>query len=134
MRKTTSRPTRSASNRPAAEGEAAVATKATLRAAERLGVSNRSVARIVGLSEASVSRMGKGTFSLLPTDKAFELGLLFVRLFRSLDSIVGGDDAVARDWLRSDNAFLGGRPLDLIETVPGLVNVLAYLDARRALV
>jgi hypothetical protein len=125
-------------NRPApaigSPDEAATVAKALLRAAERLGLSNRALGRIVGLSEASVSRMGKGAYTLKPDDKAFELGLLFIRLFRSLDAIVGGDEAVARDWLRSDNEALGGKPLKLIETVPGLANVLAYLDARRALV
>ncbi len=103
-----------------------------LRAASRLGLSNRALGRVVGLSEASVSRMGKGAFQLRREDKAFELGLLFIRLFRSLDAIAGGDEAVARVWLRSDNDALGGKPLKLIETIPGLVNVLAYLDARRA--
>jgi hypothetical protein len=114
--------------------EAAVVTKAVLRAAARLGISNRALAQTIGLSEASVSRMGKGTFTLGRGDKAFELGLLFVRLFRSLDAIVGGDEAVARAWLRSDNAALGGVPLALIQSVSGLVSVLGYLDARRALV
>ena len=112
--------------------EAAVVAKALLNTATRLGLSNRALGRIVGLSEASVSRMGKGAFALRRGDKAFELGLLLIRLFRSLDAIVGGDDAVARAWLRNDNDALGGKPLKLIETVPGLVNTLAYLDARRA--
>jgi hypothetical protein len=115
-------------------GKPAVVAKAVLRAADKLGVSNRDLARIVGLSEASVSRMGKERFALGEQSKAFELGLLFVRLFRSLDAIVGGDEAAARAWMRNENAALGGRPLALIQTVPGLVNVLAYLDARRALV
>jgi hypothetical protein len=119
---------------PAYPDEAATVAKALLRAASTLGLSNRALGRIVGLSEASVSRMGKGAFQLRRADKAFELGLLFIRLFRSLDAIVGGDEAVARIWLRNDNEALGGRPLKLIETVPGLVNALAYLDARRALV
>jgi uncharacterized protein (DUF2384 family) len=111
-----------------------VLTKAALRAAERMGVSNKALARIVGLSEASVSRMGTGAYTLAPGDKAFELAVLFVRLFRALDALVHGDDAVARSWIASPNAGLGGVPLDLIQTVPGLVHALAYLDARRALV
>jgi hypothetical protein len=119
---------------PLESAEAAVASKAMLRAAERLGLSNRALGRIVGLSEASVSRMARGSFTLAERDKAFELGLLFIRLFRSLDAVVGGDEAAARAWLRGDNVALGGKPLSLIETVPGLVNVLAYLDARRAVV
>ena len=116
------------------EPKAAVVTKAVLRSAERLGISNRGLGRIVGLSEASISRMSRGSFELTQGEKPFELALLLVRLFRSLDAIAGGDEAVARAWLRNENLALGGPPLSMIETVPGLVNVLAYLDARRALV
>lgn len=118
----------------ALDDEAAVVGKAVLAAAERLGLSNRALGRIVGLSEASVSRLARGGYALARGDKAFELGLLLIRLFRALDAIVGGDEAVARAWLRSENAALGGRPAALIETVPGLVGVLGYLDSRRALV
>lgn len=114
--------------------EAVVLTKAVLRASGRLGLSNRSLGRIIGVSEASVSRMDRGTYALARNDKPFELALLFVRLFRSLDAMVGGDETVARAWLRNENTALGGAPLALIQTVSGLVNVLAYLDARRALV
>ena len=111
-----------------------VLTKAALRAADRLGISNKILARVVGLSEASVSRMGTGAYMLAPGDKAFELAVMFIRLFRSLDALVHGDDAVAAGWMKNPNLALGGVPLDLIQTVSGLVHVLAYLDARRALV
>lgn len=114
--------------------KAAAVSKAVVRSAERLGIPNRLLGRIIGLSEASVSRMARGRFALDSGDKAYELSLLFIRLFRSLDSIVGGDEATARAWLRNENLALGAKPLDLIETVAGLVNVVAYLDARRALV
>jgi len=113
--------------------DAAVVTTATLRAATLLGLSNKVLARIVGLSEASVSRMGAGAYKLDPGEKPFELAVLFIRLYRALDGLVDGDDAVAQAWLRNDNTALGDAPLTLIQTVPGLVNTLAYLDARRAL-
>jgi hypothetical protein len=71
--------------------KAAVVSKAVVRAADRLGVPNRLLARVIGLSEASVSRMARGQFTLDADDKPYELSLLFIRLFRSLDSIVGGD-------------------------------------------
>jgi uncharacterized protein (DUF2384 family) len=117
-----------------AVSEGAVVTKAALRAAGLLGISNKALARIVGLSEASISRMGSGTFMLTPGEKPFELAVLFVRLYRALDAIVHGDDEVARAWLANPNAALGGRPLILIQSVTGLVHAVAYLDARRALV
>src|SRR5262249_11989276 len=117
-----------------AVSEGAVVTKAALRAAGLLGVSNKALARIVGLSEASVSRMGSGTYTLIPGEKPFELAGLFVRFYRSLDAIVHGDGGVARRWLVNPNVALGGTPLMLIQSVPGLVHVVSYLDARRALV
>jgi hypothetical protein len=120
--------------RPAPASEGAVVTKAVLRAAGHLGVSNKALASIIGVSEASVSRMGSGSYTLVPGDKAFELAVLFIRLFRALDAIVDGDASVAHAWLRNDNAALGGRPLALIRSVPGLVHAVEYLDARRALV
>jgi len=119
--------------RPAVS-EGAVVTKAALRAAGLLGISNKALARIVGLSEASVSRMGGGSYTLTPGEKPFELAVLFVRFYRALDAVVHGDDAVARAWLVNPNAALGAPPLALIQSVPGLVNAVAYLDARRALI
>jgi len=83
------------------------------------------------LSEATVSRMRSGDYELRADEKAFELALLFVRLYRSLDAIVGGEDEVARSWLRNPNKALGAEPLKLIQTVSGLTDVIHYLDARR---
>jgi hypothetical protein len=121
---------RAAQPTPASEG--AVVTKATLRAAAALGISNKGLGRIIGLSEASVSRMGSGGYTLSPADKPFELSVLFVRLFRGLDAIAHGDATVARRWLDSENAALGGRPILLIQSIPGLLRAVSYLDARRA--
>jgi len=55
-----------------------------------------------------------------------------VRLFRSLDAIVGSDDTAARAWMRSDNSALGGVPLELIRDAAGLVRTVDYLDSARA--
>jgi hypothetical protein len=111
---------------------AMVLTKAVLNAANKLGVKASALASILGVSEATVSRMKGGDYRLDADKKAFELGVLFVRLFRSLDAIVGGDEAVARAWLTNENSALGGMPAEQIRTVTGLVDVIAYLDARRA--
>ena len=70
---------------PRVADEAAVVTKAVLRAAERLALPNRVLAATLGLSEATISRMGSGTYRLTPGDKPFEIAVLFLRLFRALD-------------------------------------------------
>jgi Protein of unknown function (DUF2384) len=121
--------------RPSARPNSAlVVTKAALRAARQLGLTNKAFGAVVGLSDATVSRMRAGDYALQPDQKPFELALLFVRLYRSLDAIVGGDDAVASAWMRNRNTLLNDEPLALIQTVPGLMNVIQYLDARRAIV
>jgi uncharacterized protein (DUF2384 family) len=89
---------------------------------------------VLGVSEATVSRMRRKDFVLERGTKPFELGVLFVRLFRSLDAIVGGDETVARAWIKNPNVALDARPLEKIITIAGLIDVIAYLDSRRALV
>lgn len=110
----------------------AVLTKAALRAADRLGLSGRQLAEIVGVSEATVSRWKRGDSLLEPGSKPFELAALLVRTFRSLDAITGGDEAVARRWLAAPNTALAARPVERMTHVQGLVDVTTYLDARRA--
>lgn len=112
---------------------AAVLGKAVARAAERLGLSRALLAQILGVSPASVSRLCAGNYHLDPKRKEWDFALLLVRLFRALDSIVG-DQATARKWLASDNLALNGRPVDLIRNTEGLVRVVHYLDASRAVV
>lgn len=112
--------------------KAVVAAKALLRAADLLGVAAKDIAVIVGLSEAGVSRLKRGDATTRLAGKPYELALLFIRLYRSLDAIMGGDDDASRQWLRARNMALGGAPLDRIKTIDGLTHVLAYLDARRA--
>lgn len=109
---------------------AAVVAKAALSAAKRLGLTNRELSRVLGLSEASVSRM-QAQRGIDPSSKEGELALMFVRLFRSLDALVGGDDERARAWLHAMNDHVGGVPAERIVTVEGLVDVVQYLDAVR---
>jgi len=116
----------------AAPAPGAVLSKAVLRAAELLGLSSRALARILGVSEASVSRLASGARTIDPASKEGELALLLVRVYRSLDALVGTDAAQRRAWLESHNDALNGRPLDLLQRADGLVHVVAYLDAMRA--
>jgi hypothetical protein len=87
---------------------------------------------VLGISPATASRLVGGSYSLQPARKReWEFALLFLRMFRSLQAIVGNDHD-AQTWLRSENLALGSRPLELIRSAEGLVRVLHYLDASRA--
>ena len=118
----------------AAPDRGAVLTKAAIRAAERLDISGRLLAEVLGISEAQVSRFRNGEAALADRSKPFELAALLVRAFRSLDAIVGGERAVAAAWLKNHNTVLDGRPIEKIQTIAGLTDVIAYLDARRAVI
>ena len=120
----------SASPVPAAPDARRVLTHATLAAARALHLRNRDLARVLGTSEASVSRLGSRR-ELDPATKEGELALLFLRLFRSLDALVGGDEERARRWLHAENTHVGGVPAERIRSVEGLVDVVQYLDAMR---
>jgi hypothetical protein len=118
------------SSRLSTPDPALVVAKAALSAAERLGLTSRHLAAVIGVSEASVSRM-QHSRGIEPTSKEGELALMFLRLFRSLDALVGGDDTKARAWLHASNDHIGGVPAERIRTVEGLVDVVQYLDAMR---
>lgn len=121
-------------NRVASKPDASlVLTKAVTRAAERLGISRALLAKILGVSPATVTRLYSGDYKLDERRKEWEFALLFVRAFRSLDSIVG-DEQTARNWLSSDNRALNARPIELLRQTEGLVRVVHYLDASRGLV
>ncbi len=61
----------------------------------------------------------------------WDLAVLFVRLYRSLDSITAGKEQEAQAWLHSANRALNAKPVELMASVAGLVHVLDYLDAVR---
>jgi len=107
-----------------------VLTKAVVRAARALELSQSRVAATLGVSDPTVSRMFAEKYELDPGRKEWELGALFVRLFRSLDSIVASDEK-ARAWLASENRALGERPIELLARAEGMVRVLHYLDSAR---
>ena len=119
---------------PTPKARGAVVTKAAVRAADHLNLANVELGKILGLSPATVSRMRNGQFVLDADGKAFELAALFVRLYRSLDAVVGGDDLVAATWIRRENLALQKKPIDLIQKVVGITHVLQYLDTRRAII
>jgi transcriptional regulator with XRE-family HTH domain len=109
-----------------------VLSRATVRAARNLAIAQADLAQVIGVSGATLSRLANGRKALEPGSKPWQLAALFVRLFRSLDAIVGSDDTAAQAWLRSANTALGGVPLTLIRDPAGLVRTVDYLDAARA--
>ena len=109
-----------------------VLSQAVSRVAACWRLTNEQLGAVLGLSPATASRLRSGGYELDRSTKAFELGQYLVRLFRSLDALMGSDDRASLSWLRAANLDLGGRPVDLIRTISGLNAVANYVDDYRA--
>lgn len=111
-----------------------VVLDAAMRAADLLGFSQARLARVLGMDPSTLSRRVAGRRGLDERSREYQTALLWIRLFRGLQAVVGGQDATARAWLMSPNlAFAGQRPGELIDDIEGLVRVVQYLDAHRAM-
>jgi transcriptional regulator with XRE-family HTH domain len=116
---------------PAAPEPAAVLAKALLRAGAQLGLNQRALAGIIGASPATFSRIANGSRALEAGSKHWELAAMLVRVYRALSAITGGNVEAMRAWLHAHNRAIGAAPGERLQTVQGLVHVLAYLDAAR---
>ena len=116
----------------ASEDENRVLSSAIVSIADHWHLTNDQLAGTLGVSTATVSRLRAGKVRLERGSKAFELGQYLVRLFRSLDAIVGSDDEAARSWLRTPNLDLEARPLDMLATIKGIIRACDYVDSFRA--
>ncbi|HET9352872.1 MAG TPA: MbcA/ParS/Xre antitoxin family protein [Sphingomicrobium sp.] len=109
-----------------------ILAEAVRRIAEYWQLTNEGLGDVLGLSGSTVSRLRNGAWQFQAGSKSFELAQYLVRLFRSLDSLMGSDDAASRSWLQAENPELGARPLDLIMSIRGLMTVADYVDDYRA--
>ena len=106
--------------------KAGVLTEALVNAGKHLGMNQADLGDIIGKDRTVISR-GR----IDPDSKAGELALLFIRCYRALFVLVGGDPQHMRHWMQTENLHTGGIPVEQIKTVQGLMTVLEYLDAMR---
>lgn len=109
-----------------------VLNKAIVKASLHLSLSQKELSQIVGASTPQLSRLFKnGTPCLNINTKEWECALLFLRMIRSLEAIIGEDPEQVQEWLSHYNYHLSAIPKELIKTIPGLHEVVIYLDAMR---
>ena len=104
--------------------------KSVVRAGLALGLTQAEIGEIIGASASQISKMKDASVSI--SGKPVELSAYLIRVFRSLDTITGGDRETNRQWMRNPNSDLNGVPAELMKTAYGLVAVMSYLDAARA--
>lgn len=108
--------------------QSAVIMKAFSRACEVFGLNETQRATMIGTSRQTLSRNQQG---FATHTKTFELQVAFIRLYRSLYALLGGNETAMREWFEDDNLHLNGVPKSLCNSVTGLVHINDYLDAMR---
>ena len=98
------------------------------------GASTHGIAERLHVSPATVSRWFGKQSHVGAQSAEGQLAKLLLRVFRSLDTLVGGQPEKAKAWLRAPNHHLGAVPQERLRTVEGLVHVAEYLDAMRGTV
>lgn len=113
-------------------GDAAILTQAVLRISDLWKLSNAKLGVVLGVSASTVSRMRSGMSILDSASKSFEAAQYLLRLFRSLDALMGSDDHASQSWLRTLNLDLEAVPIEYIESFRGLMELCDYVDGYRA--
>src|SRR3954451_14918703 len=91
-----------------ARSPAQVLARALVRAADLLGLRQGDLAEVLGASAASVSRTFAGDREVAPESADGRHAPLFLRFFRRVDALAGGDAAKRLAWLSPLNRHLGG--------------------------
>jgi hypothetical protein len=108
-----------------------VLTKALCNLAKNFDLTGKELSEITGMSESTITRLFQGKKLIVPESKEGEIVLLLIRIYRSLNAILGNQHDKAMAWLRSPNHYFQNPPLEAMKTLTGLMSVLHYLDAMR---
>ncbi|MDP2809941.1 MAG: MbcA/ParS/Xre antitoxin family protein [Rhodocyclaceae bacterium] len=115
------------------QDRARILSHAVAEVARHLDINSTELGNIIGVSQPSASRLMRDDYTLSENAKAWELAVLLVRLYRGLYSIVGSNNQLAKDWLKSRNSAFGNEiPFAEIQKASGLVHACDYIDAHRA--
>ncbi|MBA4697148.1 MAG: DUF2384 domain-containing protein [Legionella sp.] len=108
-----------------------VLSKAICNLSQSYGFSGKELSEITGMSEASVSRLYQGKKLISAGSKEGEIAVLLIRIYRSLNAMVGNNHEKAKAWLNHSNHYFQNKPINALKSISGLVQVLNYLDAMR---
>lgn len=102
-----------------------VLAEATLNAASDLGLSKDQLAKVLGRNRSRLRA------AIRVDTRQGECALLVVRIYRSLYALLDGKVPHMKHWMVTHNHGTGGIPVDQIQSVMGLAEVVNYLDAIR---
>lgn len=106
-----------------------IISTALKNATDSLGLSQSDLASILRIDKSTLSRsLKKG---IEPHSLKGQVSLLVIRMYRSLFALSGDNKRFMTHFLKTPNKAFQVKPIDLIKTLDGLVQVNQYLDAMR---
>jgi len=119
------------SNAVAQPTDAALATHAFIEAGRELGMTLGQLAKVIGVSESAMKNYSRGSADI-SSPKDQELSLGFIRVYRALFAVLGGNREQMQHWMHTPNRHLNQQtPAALATTYQGLAELNVYLDAMR---
>ena len=111
--------------------DATLVTGAFIGAGREVGMTLGQLARVIGVSESTMKNYSRGS-AAISSGKSQELALGFIRVYRALYAILGGNREQMQHWIETPNRHLRNlAPATLVENYQGLAEVNVYLDAMR---
>ena len=107
-----------------------VLAKAVLNAAKQLDLKQTQLAGILGVHRTFISRLKRNP-ELDPASQQGELAILLIRIFKALYVLADGDVAYICHFMNTPNRVTGGIPVQQMESISGLLNVLNFVEAIR---
>ena len=115
----------------AQQTDAELVTEAFVEAGRELGLTLTQMAAVIGVSSSTMKNYSRGAATIAST-KDQELSLGFIRVYRALFAILGGNQEQMRYWMKTPNRHFNNQvPTDLAGNYQGLAELNVYLDAMR---
>ena len=110
--------------------EAELLTREFFSATSSMGLSNREIGEILGVSEPTISRAKKREIYFSRTrSHQWNIAELLVRACQELKRIYD-HPRKEKHWFTTYNHALGGFPIELIRRYEGLLEVVRHLEVR----
>lgn len=115
----------------APHSDAELITHAFTEAGRELGMTLSQLAKVIGVSESAMKNYSRGS-ACITSPKNQELSMGFIRVYRALFAVLGGNSEQMQHWMRTPNRHLKNQQPDTLATsYQGLAELNVYLDAMR---
>ena len=96
------------------------------RASSLMGISNSLLAKILKIDINTLSTIFKNGIN--PDSQKGQVSALIVRIYKSLSQLSGNDKNYIQHFLYNENKYFRNKPINVMETIDGLILINKYLD------